>query len=105
MFLEQVEEVCSVEERQRLAGCELIGVGTVVGGRDEDALRCTLVHQSSIEVADSRDADRLRVPLGLNYDFPAADRIGVECNRVDAPVAACSRQLNLASAQRELFFE
>lgn len=84
--VEEVLEVCAVEQLYRFALGELVGCFAVLACRDEYALRCALVLECAVEVADGRDTDGVFVAFGLNNDFAAQNRIGVIGDAVDAAI-------------------
>src|SRR5439155_14863107 len=97
VFLKHMEQVSSVEQYQRLPVCEGVSVRSVVGRGDENSFIRSLIHYSAVEIPYCPNADGVSIPLRLDDDLSASDRIGIERYGVYTTVAACLSDFHLTS--------
>src|SRR6266545_349902 len=99
VFGEQVEQVRTAEQLQWLVFGELERRLPVTARGDENAFRSAFVLNRPEQVAHSANPDGVLVPLRLDDDFAAEDRVVVVGDAVDASVA---RRLGLPRFQAHL---
>src|SRR3990172_9829017 len=105
MLCQEMEEIASVQKHQRLPLCELIGIGSEVRSRHQDALACSFVYHGSVQVPHSLHSNSVGIAFGLNDGFSASDRIRIECDRVHAPISTCLSYFDLSSVACEFLLE
>ena len=85
--LEQIKQVCTLDQLDGFVLCELERRGSIPTRRNQYPLRCTLVLQRAEQVSHRRYTNRVLVPLGLYDDLPAENRPRVVSDAINTAIA------------------
>ncbi len=96
VVLEQADQLGAVDQRDRLAGDELVRAGAELAGGDEHGLGGRpVVLERSEEVPHDRRGHRVPVALDLHDHIPAPERVAVDAAHVHPAVLRPGGQLDL----------
>src|SRR5207249_935571 len=104
-LLKHMDQILTIDQGDRLALGEFTAVAPVMTGRNEDSLIRALCHHGAVKVSYRRYRHNHVVPFRLDHEFAAADRIGVERNRVNTAVSTGLSDPHFTPCPREFLFE